>query len=364
MSTNIRFTPEDWQRIEQDWTAWWNHDLDRPLIGITTQSGAVDESFEPARRFAAQYPLDTPVDDILDAYERHMETYRFHADAMPQWWPKFGAGTAAAFLGSELVVRPETIWFEPGEDTAIADHNLTFDTDNVWWLRICELIEAAVKRWTGEVAVGYTDIGGGLDILASLRSTNRLLYETVDAPVEIDRLAADITQHWLRCFDELHEMTDATGRGHTAPCGGLWSPKRAYTLQCDFSYMISPDMFSRWVLPDLSACCDHLDHSFYHLDGPGELAHLDLLCGMENLGGIQWIPGAGQRATADWPEVLGRIRAAGKLCQAFVTPEGALKVVREHGGKGFMLGVAVGDDWTDEQVKDFLNQLHRADRDR
>ena len=62
-----------------------------------------------------------------------------------------------------------------------------------------------------------------------------------------------------------------------------------------FRRMITgPEMFERFVLPDLAACCDRLDHAFYHLDGKGELPHLDLLLSIDGLRGIQWIPGAGQ----------------------------------------------------------------------
>ncbi len=45
-------------------------------------------------------------------------------------------------------------------------------------------------------------------------------------------------------------------------------------LQCDFAYMISPQMFERFVLPDLTACCEALEHGFYHLDGKGQIRHL------------------------------------------------------------------------------------------
>ena len=59
----------------------------------------------------------------------------------------------------------------------------------------------------------------------------------------------------------------------------------------------------------------------------------------ERLRGIQWILGDGQPPTEDWPEVLERIRAAGKLCQLYVTPDGARKIVREHVGEGFALAI-------------------------
>jgi 5-methyltetrahydrofolate--homocysteine methyltransferase len=106
-------------------------------------------------------------------------------------------------------------------------------------------------------------------------------------------------------------------------------------LQSDFAYMISPAMFERYVLPDLDACCRELDHAFYHLDGIGQIRHLDLLLSLERLQGIQWIPGDGQPSPEEWLPLLQRIRAADKLCQLYVSPEGARRIVRELGGRGF-----------------------------
>jgi len=67
-------------------------------------------------------------------------------------------------------------------------------------------------------------------------------------------------------------------------------------------------------------------------------------------------------ASQDWPEVLGRIRAAGKLCQIFTDPAGALKIVRNHGGKGFMFGLGGTEGWADEQIADFQKQLEKEGR--
>ena len=120
--------------------------------------------------------------------------------------------------------------------------------------------------------------------------------------------------------------------------------------------MISPAMFERFVLPDLEACCNHLDHAFYHLDGKGQIAHLDMLLAIPRLRGVQWIPGSGQPSPARWPEVLSRIRRGGKLCQLFVSPEEAMRIVKEHGGKGFALAIGAGD-MTPNQIRDFLDGI-------
>ena len=123
-------------------------------------------------------------------------------------------------------------------------------------------------------------------------------------------------------------------------------------LQSDFAAMISPQMFERFVLPDIATCCDQLDHAFYHLDGKGQIPHLDLLLSIENLHGIQWIPGDGQPPPEDWLPLLQRIREGGKLCQLFVSATGAQKIIQNFGGEGFAF--YVHDTLTTDEAQAFL----------
>ncbi len=129
--------------------------------------------------------------------------------------------------------------------------------------------------------------------------------------------------------------------------------------------MISPEMFARWVLPDLETCCDALEYPFYHLDGPGQLVHLDAILSIPKLRGVQWIPGAGAPPAEKWIAVLKRIRSAGKLCQVYVEPEGARKIVEELGGAGFVLAIrkgARGESYTIQEVEGFVGEIERLMR--
>jgi hypothetical protein len=72
------------------------------------------------------------------------------------------------------------------------------------------------------------------------------------------------------------------------------------------------------------------------MDGKGQIAHLDRLLSLPRLRGIQWQPGAGAPMADEWPDLLRRIRDGGKLCQVYVTREGARQIVREIGGRGFL----------------------------
>jgi hypothetical protein len=119
----------------------------------------------------------------------------------------------------------------------------------------------------------------------------------VDHPQEVDRLVKDITALWLRYYHELDSIIRPTCRG-TSAWAPLWTTGRTYMLQSDFCYMISPAMFEHFVLPDLTAICRELDYAFYHLDGKGEIPHLDMLLSIDRLRGIQWIPGLSVSAMA------------------------------------------------------------------
>jgi hypothetical protein len=92
----------------------------------------------------------------------------------------------------------------------------------------------------------------------------------------------------------------------------------------------------KFALPEIAASCRRLSNPFFHLDGPGELKHLDALLAIPELKGIQWIPGAGQPPLTEWPDVLRKIRAAGKRIQFFThqDPLGwrALEVLAGHLG--------------------------------
>jgi len=106
----------------------------------------------------------------------------------------------------------------------------------------------------------------------------------------------------------------------------------------------------------LEACCMALDHNFYHLDGKGAIRHLDMLLSIKRLNGIQWIPGDGAPPPEEWLPLLKRIRDGGKLCQLYVSPQGALRIIRELGGKGFALYVL--QPMSPEDADGFLKQIN------
>ncbi len=347
MKSVALFPDSDWIRIERDWTAWWNHDLRRPML--VSVSGLPNNRTRPAwwGEGLAKIPHTVPAEAIAEEIWDDVSHTAHQGDAWPRFWIDYGPGAAAAFLGCELEPAPNTAWFHPGiwRDKPLNEIRPVYDPDNLWWRRVQDITKACIGCFAGRAQVAFTEIGGNLDIAASLRDTMNLLMDCADDPEAVDDLCRHITPLWLRYYRELYALIGPAGRG-TSSWAPMWSPGRTCILASDFAYMIGPEQFARWVAPALTACCAELDHAFYHLDGKGQIPHLDHLLSVPGLKGVQWIPGDGQPEAADpiWWPLLKRIRDAGKLVQIYSSGEGVLRLSREMPLTGFAI-----ETWTSDR---------------
>ena len=76
------------------------------------------------------------------------------------------------------------------------------------------MTRAFVDRYGSMLQVAHTDLGGNLDILASFLTTEQLLFDVVEQPEEVLRLVDQITDLWLRYYDELDAIIRPACRGH------------------------------------------------------------------------------------------------------------------------------------------------------
>jgi len=314
---SIDFSPERWAQIKETSRRWWARELERPLIParvggrdpgrakpdipLLSQANCHDSSISP--------------EQIIDRIDYDLSTWHFFGDAFPCFnMDCFGPGVIAAFLGAKLDNSTGSVWFHPPARKPIGEIHFRFDPDNVWFRRICDIYRAGMQRWQGQVLMTMTDIGGNLDVLSSFRPGEELLMDLYDEPDEVKRLTWEVHEAWHWYFDALNAVLQPLNPGYSH-WAHIYSEKPAYILQCDFSYMIGPDMFDEFVRPELAATCRRLGQSFYHLDGKGQIPHLDAVLAIPELGGVQWVPGAGAPDCRHWPEIYKKIAAANKHIQ-------------------------------------------------
>lgn len=360
----IEFTADRWRGVCEHYRAWWAGTLARPLVHLTLHgrdAGRAEPAL-PAFEFASFYDLSIPAEAIADRWLYDLECRRFLGDAFPHVLPNFGPGVIAAFMGLDLRNGNGTVWFQQPDAVDLRDLELRFDPDNAWFRRVCDVYRAAGERSEGLVHLDMTDLGGNLDIVQSFRPGEGLVFDLFDAPEAVERSVWQAHTAWWRYFEALNRLIQPAHPGYTS-----WTPvfseEPFYMLQCDFSYMISAEMFERFVKPELAETCRKLANPFYHLDGVGQLKHLDSLLAIPELKGIQWVPGAGKPGVSEWPEVYRRIRAAGKLIQFFTSqdPLGwrALEVIHNQlgGAEGIcLIGDAPAGD--EPEIRKMLKKFH------
>ena len=361
----IEFEPPRWDTIRADARAWWAGELDRPLMQarLTGLDPGRPEPDIPEDPYTSRYDFSISPERIVDRWDYDLRRTRFLGDAFPVVKPFFGAGAVAAFLGADIHNTEHTAWFVPKELQEIASISLEYDPDDPWLNRAKAVTRAAIDRWRGDVQVTMVDLGGTLDVLSTFRPSELLLLDLFDDPAEVERLNWQIHTHWLRYLDEFNQILQPVNPAYTT-WTPMYSDEPYYMLQCDFCAMIGPAMFERFVRPELAAACRAMPRSFYHLDGPGQLPHLDSLLEIKELTGVQWVPGAGVPEEDNWPDVYQRIRDAGKLVQIGVEPGISVhafdRIVDQLGSPEGLIWIYWGDISEEDEIMPILEKYGAA----
>ncbi|MEI7884946.1 MAG: hypothetical protein WCI30_06310 [Clostridia bacterium] len=313
----IDFEEQRWDYIKSVYSKWWAGTLKRPIIPVIIK-GRKPERSEPITPLLSQetsLDFSYSAEDIIDRIDYELSQNIYLGDAFPYFnMDCFGPGVLAAFLGAKADNATGNIWFFPETELELKDMHFTYQPDNAFFKRVKDIYRVGVQRWNGRVVMGMVDLGGVLDVLATFRSTEKLLMDLYDQPEEVLRLVQEIHELWLRYFKELNEIL-ALGNNGYSDWAKIYSEQPTYVIQCDFSYMISTKMFVKFAKNELEMLAQKIPNTIYHLDGPGEIKHLEQLLQIKEINAIQWVPGAGSPPQTAWPEIYQKIAASGKGIQ-------------------------------------------------
>ncbi len=316
----IDFSEERWTEVAEDARLWWAGELGRPLIQIRLTGrdpGRPEPPIPAYSRATTAYRWDEySAEQIIDRHDWDLSRVEFLGDAFPRFWSDFGPGALATMIGGEAEIATGTVWFHPPERKEPAELSFRYDPDCDVARRLRSLYRAGVERWGDAVQLAMTDLGGAVDVLSTFRPSETLLLDLYDCPDEVERLTWEVHEAWWAAWGDFERIRRPGNRGYSA-WSQIYSPDPYYMLQCDFAYMIGPEMFDRFVRPEIAACCGKLVNGFYHLDGVGQLAHLDSLLRINDLAGVQWVPGDGQPPQPEWPDVYRRLIDAGVKTQTW-----------------------------------------------
>ena len=353
----VHFSSARMTQVLEAHERWWKGTLDRPLAAVTLTDAypAAGKAAAPLLSQKTCHELRWPAEAVIERLDEELSTREYLGGAFPRVdLACFGPGVTAAFCGAKLDNSSGGVWFFPREKKELSDIRIRYDPENVWVQRIRALCRAGLERWGGTVVIGMPDLGGVLDIVATFRGSQNLLTDLYDDPEEVLRLIAEAEEAWREAYADFESVLHPRSAGYT-DWSGLLSREPSYIVQCDFCYMIGNAMFRQFVLPTLERDVQRLTNVIYHLDGIGELNHLDTILQIRGLRAVQWVFGEGQPGTPHWTDVYEKIRRAGKRLWLTGGAEDILETVRRIGGRDVYMPV-----WLNARQEKLAEQLLEA----
>lgn len=318
----------NWPEARERLAAFWKMEIiGRPCISVTAPGGP-PRAVPPPRDDRQKW---TDPDYVAQSYDAgHAATY-FGGEALPG--TSLMVGYAHGY-GAPLEFSEQTIWQGPIIHSWDNPPALTLDEADWGWQQVQRVVARCLEVAAGKWMVGFPNIHQPNDHLALLRGGEGFCLDLIDRPAVVKRALRQLLDNWFVIYERLRGLCARTQEG-SSNWLSIWCPgARSMTLQSDISCVLSPAMFSEFIAPELEELTAWLDHSIYHLDGPGALQHLDRLLALDRLHAIQWTPGTGKAQGLAWLDLFRRIQAAGKgvvIYLPYDEVETALRALRPEG---------------------------------
>ncbi|MDE7455568.1 MAG: homocysteine S-methyltransferase family protein [Prevotella sp.] len=348
------------EETKKHYIDWWNHK------GIVLNMW---EHFQEGVKPHANVPEPKPYKDLNQRWfdpewrAEYLDWYVTHssmlADMLPVANTQLGPGSLAAILGGVFEGGEDTIWIHP--DPNYTD-DIKFDPNHPNYILHKDLLRACKRKAQGHYYVGMPDLMEGMDVLAAMKGTDKVLLDTVMQPEVLERQLQQINDIYFQVFDELYDII-REGDEMAFCYFSSWAPGKMSKLQSDISTMISVDDYRRFVQPFIREQCQKIDYTLYHLDGVGAMHHLDALLEIKELNAIQWTPGVGepQGGSPKWYDLYKKILAGGKSIMAcWVTLDELRPLLDNIGGDGVHLEMDFHNEREVEQAMRIVEEFEHS----
>ena len=306
---------KNWEETQAKFRNYWKRqNTGRPLMIVVAEkddaeplpadlvSVDMDDNYKNAERMVARY--------------RHFcENHEFLAESFPNMSADFGPGSVAAYLGSDIEFRPDTIWFTEAVDDWESAPKLVFDPENEWFKRHIKLFQDVHRMADGDFLIPIPDLMENIDVLVSLRGGQNTIYDLIDEPELVEERIQEVSDVYFEYYNRFYDIIkDPTDDSCAYTVFQIWGEGKTCKLQCDFSALMSPTQFHDFIKEPLRAQAKQLDNVLYHLDGPDAIKHLDAVLEVEEIDSLQWTSGdyGPDGALEEWYEIYDKARSAGK----------------------------------------------------
>ncbi|MCM8816647.1 MAG: hypothetical protein NC913_03950 [Candidatus Omnitrophica bacterium] len=336
---------------------WWNGKMDRPVVNISIVK---DRNVIPLNEYWKSEHENPDFEALVDAQIKNIRTLEYLGVSYPMllhhWGNRGTPMTMTAYPGSKVVFGQETVWYEKFVDDWTKTQ-IAFDEKNYWVQQSKNLMEKQIEKFDGQALIMMPDLGDALTCFSMMRGVEEMLLDIIEIPELIIEKIDSFVSAWISAHSYFHKIYSSKLQGDASWL--LWAPGRTYACQCDFSTMISPKMFEKFVVYELEKIKDYLEFIAWHLDGPDEIKHLDILLSLPYIKTIQVVVGAGRPPCASelWMPQIKKIIEKGKNVIVYANNQQEFETLIQSFPSGRVLIVCRGIDLNKEHDRKFLKAV-------
>ena len=321
----MKYKP-DWDEARDRLSALWRGDLvGRPCIAVHAPSGRNVELPPPAT--PEQRWLDP--DWVVRSALANLESTWWGGEAVPSYLVLAGWIIS---LGGTPEFRHDTIWHGHIEVDFDAPPSFTIDLEDPWIKRF----EAVLRALT--VAAGEEDFVVGqpcqlpaADLFSMQMGTGQFLTALSDRPEWMAEAVAQVAGGLAAAWQHFTSITRRSHRYWYGIAGWMpfWAPEPFMATQSDVSCMLSPEMYDRFVVPELELYAREIGPVWYHLDGGDARQQLPRLLSLPGLRVVQYTPASFEPPNGpDHIDFYRQVQAAGKILHVYLPQENVEPLIK------------------------------------
>lgn len=314
---------------------WAGSSLGRPALHVTVNNPNFTPEWEELSLTRKEMDY-SPAWHAMCA-RNGLQDNLYLAEAMPVAQPVYAPhlGLVAVLAGGDYSYH-DSAWIEPIPDIYQRSPP-KFDPAHPLVHAMEQILITMAATVGGQGSLNPPAMLDGLTTLSMFRTADQLCIDLIECPEMVMQWNDALTDIYIAAYQHFYRYVKALGYGDTTSWLQVMAEGSMEGVQCDFSVMLSPGMYEKFVLPNLRRMTESLDYSLYHLDGTCQMRFLDLLRTLPRLTGIQWNPETTE-SPLYWLDAFKEIRRRGFVLQvSCYDPEEAIALTQALGPDGLLL---------------------------
>jgi hypothetical protein len=251
-------------------------------------------------------------DEFMDNFEKIYHEHQL--TGQPGFWtaePFTAIPWMEAIFGCSVYGEKESFSTNPVNDDGQLENVFDKLDENPWYQKYMEFTSKLNELSDGRFPVGQPIMRGIADVMGAVLGQTRLIYEMIDNPSHIHRLAHIVLKTFIKIIEEQYKILSDFNGGFSIGFYHIWTPDRCIWFQDDLTALLSPGLYREFVMPHHIKISKSYAYSLIHLH-PSSFHIIEDILNINELKAVEINKDVGGPSISEMLPILRMVLEAGK----------------------------------------------------